>query len=225
MLVLWLSVLLAVSGCASYTPSSIPVPKTGAVPSWQIEGSIGVGADPYVQVDRQKAVFDGDLASQGVLPIQVLVRNEGSRRYLLRGATMMLTLPDGSQLSPVGATAVAAKMEGGGGVIGWTIAFGLIGFLAASSAEDQARAARLADYRSKEFQDVTLGKDESAHGFVYFIPPPGTTPFTEAVLNVRIVDTEEFKSFVVRLPLHELGFKGVPTSAEEAGAATRGEQR
>jgi hypothetical protein len=212
---LWLSVLVAVSGCASYTPSSMTVPKAGAMPAWRTEGPLSAGADAYVQKDRQKAVFDGELTAEGVLPIQVFVRNEGSRQLLVRPSTMTLALPDGSQLGPVGASAVAAKMESSGGVIGWTIGFGLIGFLAASSAEDKARAGRRADYRSKELQDLTLAKDDSAHGFVYFIPPPGISPFSEAVLMLRFVDAEDLTSTVIRLPLSGLEFKP-PAKPEEA---------
>ena len=213
-LALGLSVVLLLTGCASYTPSSMPVPKAGGMPVERTEGDVAVGADPYVEEDRQKVVFDGALTDEGVLPVLVHVRNEGRRRLLVRPSTMTLTFRDGSQVSPVGATAVAAKIESSAGVIGWTIAFGLIGFLAASSAEDKARAARLADYRSKELQDVTLAKGEATHGFVYFIPPPGTPSFTEAVLTVKLVDAEDFTGIVVRLPLSELAVKGSPGGRE-----------
>src|SRR3990170_2939209 len=214
-LALGLSVVLLLTGCASYTPSSMPVPKAGGMPVERTEGDVAVGADPYVEEDRQKVVFDGALTDEGVLPVLVHVRNEGRRRLLVRPSTMTLTFRDGSQVSPVGATAVAAKIESSAGVIGWTIAFGLIGFLAASSAEDKARAARLADYRSKELQDVTLAKVEATHGFVYFIPPPGTPSFTEAVLTVKLVDAEDFTGIVVRLPLMErAGGQGKPWGGE-----------
>ena len=82
------------------------------------------------------------------------------------------------------------------------------------SATDKARADRQSDYRSKELQDVFLGKDESAHGFVYFVPPAGTQAFTQATLRVRFVDAEEATSILVQLPLSGLGFKGAPAKAE-----------
>ncbi|MFQ5520114.1 MAG: hypothetical protein ACE5FK_01850 [Candidatus Methylomirabilia bacterium] len=215
-----LSVLIGFTGCASYTPSSAPIPKAEAMPVWTTEGTVALGADPYVQPDRQTAVFDADLNGAGVLPIQVLLRNEGTRQRLIRPSNMSLVLPVGSEISSAGASAVAAKLESTGGVVGASIAFGLIGFLVASSAEDKARAARLADYRGKELQDVTLKKDESAHGFVYFIPPPGTPAFDDATLTVRFVDVEEATSFVVRLRLSGLGFKETPAKAEEEATST-----
>jgi hypothetical protein len=190
------------------------------MPVRQSMGPVTVGADPYVQKDRQKAVFDGVLTDEGVLPIQVFLLNEGDRRFLVRASTITLTFPDGTQIGPAGATAAAAKMESTGGVIGWTIGFGLVGYLAASSAEDKARAARLADYKSKELQDAMLGKDGSAHGFIYFVPPSGTAPFTEATLTVQFMDNEDFTSLAVRLPLTGLHFKAVPANQEEGGDPT-----
>ncbi len=120
---------------------------------------------------------------------------------------MVLALPDGTQLTTASASAAAAKLESSGGVIAAGLAFGVVGVLVAGSAADKARAARLEDYRRKEFQDVNLRKDESAYGFVYFMPPTGIPAFTEALLVVRVVDFEEGTSFVVRLPVNGLRFK------------------
>lgn len=84
----------------------------------------------------------------------------------------------------------------------------------ADSASDKARADRQADYRSKELQDSMVGKEESGHGFVYFIPPQGTPAFTDATLRVRFVDAQEATSFVMELGLPGLGFKGTPAKSE-----------
>lgn len=196
-------ILVVLAGCASYTPHSVPVPRSDTMPAWQIENSMAVGADPYVQPDRQDAVFDGDLRAAGILPIQVLLQNNGYRRLLIRRSNITLILPDGRQISPVGATAVAVKVPAKGG--GWGYVPGIYGLVAESMAEDKARQGRVADYRDKELQDVTLVKGESAHGFVYFAPPPGTTTFTKATLTVPVVDIEEGASFIIRLQLSGLG--------------------
>jgi hypothetical protein len=90
----------------------------------------------------------------------------------------------------------------------------MVGFLVASSAEDKARAARLEDYRRKELKEVRLKKEESAHGFIYFIPPPETQSFTEATLKVRFIDVEEGTSSVIVLPLKGLAFQGSTKKTE-----------
>jgi len=205
---LWLLVLLVFTSCATYTPSSAPIPKLDAMPACRQAGSVTCGADPYVQPDRQKATFSGDLNKIGVLPIQVFLQNQGAREMLVRPSDIVLTLPNGNEVSCASASATAAKFESTGGVIASGIAFGMIGALVASSAEDKARASRLEDYRRKELKEVRLKKDESAHGFIYFIPSPETPSFTEAILKVRFIDVEEGTSSVVDLPLKGLVFQG-----------------
>ncbi len=211
---------LLVTGCASYTTTTMAVPGVAEMRAQKAESDVFVGADPFVQAERQKAVFDADLGGEDVIPVRVLVRNDSGRRLLVRPSSMTLALPDGAQIPSAGATAVAAKLDQGvGEVIGWGIAFGIIGMLAASANKDSVRAARLQDYRSKELPEVSLAKGESAHGFVFFIPPRGTKPFSGAALSVRFVDVAEGTSFDVRLPLSGLGFKGVPAGAEEIAKA------
>lgn len=211
---------LLVSGCASYTTTSLAVPGAAEMRAQKAESDVFVGADPYVQPERQKAIFDADLAGEDVIPVRLLVRNDSARRFLVRPSSMTLALPDGTQIPSAGATAVAAKLDQGvGEVIGWGIAFGLIGMLAASANKDSVRSARLSDYRSKELPEVSLARGESAHGFVFFIPPRGTAAFGEATLGVRVVDIAEGASFDVRLPLTGLGFRGMPAGAEDIARA------
>lgn len=219
-LALVLATSLALSGCASYTGGAALAPKQEAMPAWASAGVLGAGADPYVTKERVKSVFDGDLIEEGVLPIHVLVRNDGERRILVRSSDMTLALSSGNQIGSAGATAVAARFEQGvGDVIGWGIAFGVIGILAASANKDKVRSARLADYRSKELAEVSLGQGESAHGFVFFIPPQGTTDFSEAALTIHFVDIKDGSREVVRLPLRNLEFKGTKAKPEPVVAA------
>lgn len=194
-------ILVAISGCAHYSSTSAPIPVVGSMPVCQTEGALEVGADPYIQPDRQKTVFGCDLNAVGILPIQVYVQNKGKDRLLIRPSDMVLEFPDGTQISPVGASAAAAKMESIGRVVGASLAFGLIGMLAASKAEDKARADRLEDYRRKELQEAKLGKGDSAHGFLYFSPAQGTQALSSGVLLIRAVNVDDGSSFVARVPL------------------------
>lgn len=195
------------SGCASYKGTTALIPKPEGMPAMASAGPFTVGADPYLTKDRIKPVFDGDLIDEGVLAVQVFVRNGSDKRMSVRGADMNLTLPGGSQLSSAGATAVASRFEQGiGDVIGWGIGFGIIGMLAASANKEKVRSARLADYRSKELSEAFLEPGEAAHGFVFFMPPKGTPDLSDAMLTVHFVDTKEGSRESVRLPLRALAF-------------------
>lgn len=68
---------------------------------------------------------------------------------------MRLALPDGSQISPAGATAVLSKLQKPQQHFWPTFLLGFAGALAADSASDEARTDRQADYRRKELQEAT----------------------------------------------------------------------
>ena len=214
-LALVVALSLTLEGCASYSPTSAPVPRAVTMPVSRTEGNLLIGVDPHVQSDRQKVVFDGNLSEAGILPIQIGLENQGGRRLLIRRTDMMLVLPSGQRLSPAGASAAASRMESIGGVVGAAIAFGISGYLAASSAEEKARTARLVDFRNKELREDAIGKGESTHGFVFFIPLAETPAFTEATLILRVVDVEEGTGTLVSLPLTGLDFKGTQEPAQQ----------
>ncbi len=202
-----LSITVCLAGCASYTQRAAPVPQAGAMPAWQVGDVVAVGADPYMQNDRQRAVFDENLNDVGVLPIQILVQNRSERRLRVNPSSITLTLPDGGESSPVTSSAAASRFAPhyGKGADHAAAAFGLIGAvvaLSAASAAEKGSTARYADYASKELKETILGKDESVHGFVFFIRPPGTKTFVDTTLKVLVLDADDEKTeFTVSLPL------------------------
>ena len=219
-LLLPLGLLLA--SCASYTPSSAPVPQPEPT-EWVVSGSLAVAAEAFSDEARQKAIFDADLDKAEVVAIQVVAENRGARRMLVRPSDMVLQLPEGQKFSPSGITTVVNKVGESGSVIGAAIAFGIIGVIAASNAEEKARTARTADYKEKAFKESTLSEADSAHGFVFFIPPRGTEPFDRAKLRVRFVDIDTATSEYVEVPLAGLAYQG--TASGEAKAGSSGDDR
>ncbi len=202
-----LAVLMSVSGCASYTPTSAPLAKgAGAMPACSTEGPLTMGADPFVKPERQKETFGGNVGAAGVLPIQVFFQYNGEKRVFLRPSEMVLVLPDGSQLSPASSSAAAARMESVGGVVVAAIGFGLVGALVASSVEEKARAARHEDYRRKELRETSLGKGDSVSGFVYFIPPATVGPFNTATLKTQSFDMEDASCTNLEVTLKDLKY-------------------
>ena len=219
-----MAALIAVSvcaGCAKYTAMSAPVPAAAAMPAWQDEGAVAAGADAYVQPERQQAIFGAALGDAGVLAIQVFVQNHGAHSVQVRRADLELGLPDGRKLSPSVAAAVVAAALAPPRETTKSGTLTRIGrSLVPAGSGEQASSARLGDYKSKEFQDVTLGPSETAHGFVYFIPPEGTPAFDAAPLTVPFVDIEKVSSTVIALPLTGLAYKGTP-EGPAPGRATK----
>jgi hypothetical protein len=210
-LALAMSILMVFSGCSTFSYSGRPVtvPKIETMPVWRTEGPVTIGVDPYIETDRQKEVFDDDLKKVGVLPIYLLVRNNSDRPLSLRRADtnldITLELPDGQKTWLMNTEAVlpTATPRAANGhsdsknvISGMLLLFPLIPlFIAGFVAEKKADAARLADYKEKEFKNVKLNKDESTHGFVFFFPY-----HEKGKLVLRFVDETGGSSFV-RLPI------------------------
>jgi hypothetical protein len=90
---------LLLGACASYTPSSAPVPEP-APAEWIIQNTLAVAADPFEDAESQSATFDADLNEADVISIQVIVENRGPQAVLVRPSDMILELPDGKKFSP-----------------------------------------------------------------------------------------------------------------------------
>jgi hypothetical protein len=207
-LALSLSALIAFPGCMSYTARPMPVPKTVAMPYSRVENSVTVAVDPYIQPDRQKEVFNDEL--KGMLPLYLFVENRGDRKLSLNRSTIALEFPDGSQISPIQTETVLQRLgkmaSTTSGHCGGSCLRD-VGLVLPLLASKRASEAQLADYMEKEFKDVVLSKDASAHGFVFFIQPSGTLWFTKVRLALRFVDEADGSSFVVRVPVSESAFK------------------
>ena len=209
LLILSLLIVMAwLVGCAKYQASSVSVPKGPDMPAWRAQGPVAVGADPYVDLERQEAVFGGNLNKAGVFVIQLFVINRGDNELMIRTSEITLMLPGEIEIIPAGAAAAAQRMEKKDEVVAATCCCGIPGFLVASDAADKRRQARSEDYRQKEFRQVSLRPGDSSHGFLYFIPPDYIQPFSSAVLKVAFWDIVEGKTFDVSVPLSGIVFEG-----------------
>lgn len=200
------AVALVLAGCASYEPSSPPVPKKTEYKTYEVEG-LSAGALPYVDPKLQEATFDADLDAADILAIEVYVENGRGESVLVRPSDATLSLPNGKSIAPSGVSSAVAKIDEEGSVIGATIAFGIVGALVAQSAEDDAKAARRSDYEAKSLPQVELNPGESKHGFLWFLPPRGTPAFDKAELSIRFIDPGTGRSWRVEIPLSGLSFE------------------
>ncbi len=231
-------VLLIISGgCASYTAKRMPAPQFSAMAVRYTEGDIRIGADPYLDADRQTAAFDVDLSKCGVLPIQLFVQNQGERALWVRPTEVKLDFADGTQISPIDVFTVGRcgkvgpggeqaslitpptqPMYGLGPQAGAAAGlFGvLIGVTSLAVAETGARDPRVVNYRENELRGALLRKNDSTHGFVFFYAPSDKQLSNSADLVVRFNDAADESSFTVRLLVSIL--KAGPPAAEKESA-------
>ena len=200
--ILFLIAAFAVAGCASY--DGRPVPSEGAhgylgAPVKRTANGVVVEADPYLRLERQVNIFDAELVEHQILGVYVTVRNLGARPVLIRRSGMALITADGIKFIPADAKLVAARVDPGPSVV-WGFLFGLFGWIFNNTSEASAQNARVADYVAKQFRDISLGANEAAFGFVYFIAVESDPPFGDATLRVPVADRDGEAGFEIALP-------------------------
>ncbi len=193
------------------------------------EAMLAMEADPFVQTDRQEMVFGEDLLAMSVLPVLVKVQNNGDKPVPIEARRIKLILPSqlaipshsaveltkwlASQGNILGQVGMGAGQLGLGqlgqfagpyGGIAVAIMSGLYGMY-----KNNAAKTRDATYNQGEFKDVTLAKNQSVQGIVFFILPKNTPAFNEATLSLSIFENQAEISHI-DLPLKGLGYKGTP---------------
>ncbi len=175
--------VVGLAACASYTPSS-PQAAAVAPKGWQVVKGIAIAADPYLEKERQKAFFDAALTEANVLAIQIAVENRTDQGKIVRPSEIQLVLTDGRAIYPTSVESTVARVGESGSVIGAALAFGLVGAIVASNAENDSRAARTSDYSQKAYNGEFLAKGERREGVIFFSPYRSICEISDAMLRV-----------------------------------------
>jgi len=195
--------LFAIS-CASYTPQTVALLRIQYATVSEVKHNVGIGVSPHLDRARNKEIFDADLKRAGILPLQIVVRNDRQSRITVRKDDFVLRLPRGEEYPPAPSENVASRLESNASVLGWTVAFGAIGFLAASTQTGEADNDRRADLRNKQLQDTTLSFQESARGFLFYLLPEDVNEVRGAKLFARAVDVDTGERIEMTLTLPDL---------------------
>jgi len=221
------------AACSSYHAHEAPRAAPESMPSRYRAGSLSLGADAYSQPDRQEQMFGEDLTRIAVLPIQAVVTNDAEQAVTIAPENFRLALPRQDAAAPrpsfeissllapeIGiadyAAAGVGALGGIGGAIG-AIAGRLIGFMGAAALDWSRQStlqARGEDYERKGWKAVKLGRNQSASGFLFFVIPPGTAPFDEAVLHLTVQQSDNH-TMNLSITLKGLGCKGLPAAKPE----------
>ncbi len=221
-------------GCASYEAKDVAQAKLEAMPHSLNESRLAIGVDPFVQREREEQIFAADLLSAAVLPIRVMVKNNGDSPVRIEADNFKLVLAKEHMVSPRSAVEVAqlfAPKQGVGdyastgvgalgglaGPIG-SIAGRLFGAVS-SGVFDQYRTealqSRQQDYVRKEFKSVNLVKGEFAQGFLFFVLPKETPAFDQATLTLSVLENQT-DTATFKMALKGLGYPGATASKESA---------
>ena len=206
------------ASCASYTPQTATLLRLQYAAVSDEKQGLAVGVTPHLDTERNKEVFGADLKQVGILPLQLVVRNNGQKPLVIRKNDFVLRLSGGDEYAPAPAESVVKRLESNANVIGWTVAFGLAGFLLASSEQHQQQEAdknQRADFRIKEFEDANLGFQESARGFLFYLAPDDLKELKDAKLFVKALDASTGERIEMTLSLPDMVELNVREGSDE----------
>lgn len=203
--------LILLTACASYTPTAAPVEQ--ATDSDLVFNADGYGAkvDPYLDQQRQKQYFNADFTKAGFLVVDVVVKNEGKDPIDVKPYDIYLVFPGGNQMAPLQGQVVATQIEEGGSVVGSVLLFGVVGGLVATSAEQNAKNARIQDYSAKQLKETTLVPGASTQGYLFYRWTPSASAQAEFAVQVQDHTNNHLSEVIV--PLGTTKPFAVPQSA------------
>ena len=225
-----LATLSLLLGCATYKVKDAAQVALEAMPHVLNEAELSLGVDPYVEDEREQQIFAANLLAAAVLPIQVMVKNNGERPVRIEPDNFKLILPNEHMAAPRSALEVAqvfAPKEGvgdyasaGAGALGGLagpigmIAGRLLGFVSSGVFDryrTEALQARQQDYARKELKNVLLAKDQFNRGFLFFVLPKETPAFDQATLTLTVLK-DPTETATLKMPLKGLGYPGPSAS-------------
>ncbi len=159
--------LLTVSGCVSYTPKQIAMNDPAAYTMHQTRENVSLAVDPYYSAEKQKTAFDtsDSMISQGLMPVAVVVKNEGDFPVKIEKDMFALVKPDGSQEKPLPVEEVYKVVKYS------TLGRAVMGGAFAAASANHANEAMLADLKNKALKNQVVAKDATDAGFLFFDVP------------------------------------------------------
>ena len=194
---LWAGAAAAILvGCASYEHKPVNFQAAEAGGHTVTVDAVTVSAEAFETQGETMAAFDEDLTEEGIVPVQVLVRNATAGNILIQRETVQLVDAQGQVHRPVPAVVVAEAVEDN------AMAYALLGFGIFSYASAQeANKERTADYQSKELDEAKIVAPGAEHGaFVYFKLPKGVDPNSASLrLQVQHVGSNQVSAVELEL--------------------------
>jgi hypothetical protein len=155
--------LLVATAC-SYTPPKPGSQQAERYPFRDTKGAITVGVNPFLSEERLHEVLSsaGSYLDNNVLPIQLLIRNDGQDELLFRTANVRLVWPDATPRNPLSVpdTFEAVKSS----VAAGAIMGGVIGASAVSTQNEH----KMKDLMAVSLKDTNLSPRSALTGFLFF---------------------------------------------------------
>lgn len=217
-------ILLLFAGCASYTPSLVKLDPSGQNLGKEVKGDLCIYVEEYATQEKCQKAFDTDLADEGVLPLLILVQNNGQQSYEVKIEN--ITLRDGltsiKALTPE-ETAGKAKRGAVGRALGWSMIVPIISIpiAIAASADHTSKVNKqiVEDFKAKSFQEGIIIPNKEQSGFLFFQMDKERKNLSSLLLEMRArnIVTGEVVTITASLPEATFKTKKVDSQEDKGG--------
>lgn len=202
-----LFIALLFGGCASYSPSLVRMDKFGPNIVKHTEGDLCIYMEEYASEEKCETAFDADLYDEGVLPLLIMVENNGQQPYEVKVMDIVVRDEDNvlKALTPEEA-ASKAKRSAVGRAIGWSLIVPIVAIpvAAVASARDTSKVNKkiINDFTAKSFQDGIIMPNREITGFLFIEIDKEREDLSDLRLEMTAsnVDTGELTTISTPLP-------------------------
>ncbi len=201
-------------GCAAYRASRLPIYPASSCRSFVDQGPVLVGAEQWYSKPLSKLYFDTNLTKRGVVPVHVVVENQGETPIKLRVAQLRLAAQDFAEpLAPISFDESAERMrrKSAGPAVAWgvlglaTLFFAFIfvpiGSALAISQTSSVNERLKQDIWNKSLKDADVPAGGTARGVVFFAVPDDVERLAEPRLVCSMTIGEASMPLQFEVPL------------------------
>jgi hypothetical protein len=193
---LLLTCSMLLSACASHKPGVVPLKETAQYTNFKESNGLEVAADLYAEESKTKEGFYLNVNEKSFYPVNLVVKNNTSSRFLLLKSNVKILDSKGSEFGHTPCTIMTSEFERN------KMAYALLGFgIFSYMSAEEANKKMEADWRDKELADeVIINPNRRNSGFLYFKFPEGIKPTGMTLkLILESLDTKEQVPFEIIL--------------------------
>lgn len=223
------SLALILSACASYAPSLVRLNPSGPNVRKAAQGDLAVYIEEFATPEKSERAFDTNLVAEGVLPLLILVENNGQQPYEVKTADITVRADSPLRALTPEETAGRAGRNPVGRALGWSLIVPIISIpvaVAASAIHTSSVNRQIVqDFAAKLLPDGPIPPNRERSGFVYFELEPGRTGLAGLLLEMTAKNVATGGVVKVTVPLPETTFAPTPPQYQDQAEGSERQPR
>ena len=195
------------TGCATYTPTLVRLNPLGPDTKKAAKGELAVYSEEFVTGEKSARAFDANMPAEGVLPILILVENNGRESFDVNIADVRLRGEKPLKLLAAEDAALRAQRSAAARALGWSMIVPIIAIPFAICVSGihtgNVNQQIVRDFTAKGLPDGAVLPNKERSGFVFFESDGDRKDVAGLILEVIVRNTNTGEPISVELPLSE----------------------